>query len=122
MEAMIVTTILKSCDKCDGTGVIQALRRNAAHGVCFDCNGYGQITVKVSNTKPRQLEHNQLVIYQGQKGQVLSWSESFHDGSWSQTVYVAFFPDGNRITFDIQSAQDLEIVSDQSSLKETINQ
>jgi DnaJ-class molecular chaperone len=119
MEAMIVTTILKSCSKCDGTGVFISLH---SHGVCFNCNGAGQITVKVSNTKPRQLKHNQLVIYKGQKGQVLSWSESFHYGSWSQAVYVVFFPDGKNITFDIESAQELEIVSDQSSLKETINQ
>jgi hypothetical protein len=121
MEAMI-KTILDSCGKCDGTGVIQDLRRHAAHGVCFACNGYGQITVKVSNTKPHQLKHNQLVFYKGQKGQVLSWSAACTDDWWTQTVDVVFFPDGKRVTFDIESAQELEIVSDQSSLKETINQ
>jgi hypothetical protein len=122
MEAMI-KTILDSCCNCNGTGVIQAIYR----GVCFACNGFGQITVKVSNTKPRQFKINQLVIYKGQNGQVLSWStRSFPDGSWSQAVHVAFLPDGKQITFDIETAQELETYNPsnaaQSSLKDTINQ
>jgi hypothetical protein len=43
------TTTLDSCGKCDGTGVIQAFR-HIDNGVCYACNGVGQVTTKVSNT------------------------------------------------------------------------
>ena len=48
---MIATTkkINDTCGKCDGKGVIQAFR-HVDHGVCYACDGAGQVTVKVSNT------------------------------------------------------------------------
>ena len=45
---MIATTNLDSCGKCNGSGVIQAFR-HIGHGVCYACNGAGQVTVKVSS-------------------------------------------------------------------------
>lgn len=48
---MTATTkkIKDTCGKCDGKGVIQAFR-HIDHGVCYACDGAGQVTVKVSNT------------------------------------------------------------------------
>jgi hypothetical protein len=66
-------------------------------------------TVKLSNAKPFQIQYKQLVVYKGQKGQVLSLStEYFAGGAWSQTIEVVCFPRGNRITFKIESAQEIE--------------
>ena len=64
--------------------------------------------VKMSNAKPFRVKYKQILIYKGQEGQVLSLStESFADKSWSQTIDVVCFPDGNYITFEIESAREV---------------
>ena len=42
------TKIFDSCGKCDGTGVIQAFR-HINNGMCYACNGSGQVTITVSS-------------------------------------------------------------------------
>ena len=66
--------------------------------------------VKQSKIKPRSFNRRQMVLWRGQRGQVLSWSSECTDGLWSQTVNVLILPDGKRVAFDIESAKELEIL------------